>query len=388
MRIHEYQAKAIFSEYGIPVPKGGIARKAEEASEIASRIGRQVAIKAQVHAGGRGKAGGIKSVSSEKASETAAELLGTRLVTPQTGPEGTPVNSVLVEEAVEVERELYLSVAVDSSAAMPVIIASEEGGMDIEELAGSEPEKIIRVYTDPGTLGFRPFLARKIAFSLNLAPEQITPATELIASLYRLFWEKDCSLAEINPLVVTRDGRLLALDAKINFDDSALYRHKDLVDMRDSSQESPLEVEAKSKGIENYVKLDGGIGIVVNGAGLAMAVMDTIKLAGGNLANFLDIGTTNDPERVVNAFRILTEDPNVRAVLVNIFGGMARVDTIATGLVNAYESMDIRVPVVVRLAGTNIAEGERILRESEVSVIRAKTFREAADKAVAVALGK
>lgn len=388
MRIHEYQSKSLFAEYGIPVPKGGVARSSEEVDALARRLGEQVILKAQVHAGGRGKAGGIKSVSSETAPEAAAELLGSHLVTSQTGPEGVPVNAVLVEETVEVDRELYLSVAMDPSAAMPVIIASAEGGVDIEELAANQPEKIVRLNVDPGTLGFRPFLAREVAFSLNLARDQIRPATELISSLYRLFWEKDCSLAEINPLVVTKDGRLLALDAKINFDDNALYRHKELAEMRDSSQENPLEVEAKNMGIDNYVKLDGDIGTVVNGAGLAMSVMDTIKLAGGDLANFLDIGTTNDPQRVLNAFRILTEDPNVRAILLNIFGGMARVDTVATGLVKAYESMDIKVPVVVRLAGTNVAEGERILDESGVGVIRAKTFREAADKVVAAARGE
>ncbi|MCL0076085.1 ADP-forming succinate--CoA ligase subunit beta [Dehalococcoidia bacterium] len=388
MKIHEYQAKILFAEFGIPVPKGRAAKTASEAREIAAELGGRVVLKAQVHAGGRGKAGGIKTAEfPDEAAKVAARMLGRRLVTHQTAPEGAPVGAILVEEALDTRRELYLSIIIDSATGTPVIMASEAGGMEIEELAGESPEKIIRTCIDPGMLEFQPFVARRIAFSLNLEAEQIRPATALVSGLYRLFRARDCSLAEINPLVVTTDGRLLALDAKLDFDDNALYRQKDIAALRDSDQENPLEVDAKGKGIDNYVKLDGNIGIVVNGAGLAMSVMDTLKLAGGSPANFLDIGTVNDPRRVVNAFRILSADPNVKSVLVNIFGGMARVDTIATGIVEAHKEMDIKSPVVVRLAGTNLAEGERILSESGLNLIRAKTFREAADKAVAAAAG-
>jgi len=271
---------------------------------------------------------------------------------------------------------------------MPVIMASEAGGMDIEEIAATTPEKIIKVYIDPGMVFFQPFMARQVAFGLNLSPAQVRQAVPLISGLCRLFRTKDCSMVEINPLVVTVDGRLLALDAKINFDDNALYRHKEIREMYDAEQEDPLEVEAKAKGIENYIKLDGDIANLVNGAGMAMATMDTLKLAGGNPANFLDIGTINDPVRVVNAFRILTTDPNVKAVLVNIFGGMARVDTIANGIVRAFQEIDIKVPVVVRLRGTNLEEGEKILSESKLDLIRAQGFLEAAQKAVAAAAGQ
>jgi len=386
MKIHEYQAKTLLSQYGIPVPKGGIAKTGEEAERIAREIGGKVVVKAQVHAGGRGKAGGIKTASSpEEAKRIAEKLIGHNLVTHQTGPQGVPINSVLVEEAVEVERELYLGVVVDSTAGMPVIMASEAGGMEIEEIAQRSPEKILKSYIDPAR-GFSPYQARELAFGMNLKGEQFKLAVGLVPGLYRLFKEKDCSLAEINPLALTRDGRLLAIDAKVNIDDNALFRHPEIVAMRDPSQEDPLEVEAKSKGIENYVKLGGNIGIVVNGAGLAMAVMDTLKLAGGEPANFLDIGTVNRSDRVVNAFKILSSDPDVKVVLVNIFGGMARVDVIATGLVEAVKELrDKMPPTVVRLAGTNLAEGERILSESGIKFIRVATFREAAEKAVAIA---
>ncbi|MBT9159307.1 MAG: Succinate--CoA ligase (ADP-forming) subunit beta [Dehalococcoidia bacterium] len=386
MKIHEYQAKILFAEFGIPVPRGRVARTASEAGEIAAELGGKVMLKAQVHAGGRGKAGGIKSAESpDEAAKVAAGMLGRRLVTHQTAPDGAPVDAILVEEALDTQRELYLSIIIDSSQGTPMIIASEAGGMEIEELASESPEKIIRTYIDPGMLEFQPFVARRIAFGLNLEAEQIRPAAALISGLYRLFRARDCSLAEINPLVVTTDGRLLALDAKLDFDDNALYRHQDIAALRDTEQENPLEVDAKGKGIGNYVKLDGDIGIVVNGAGLAMSVMDTLKLAGGRPANFLDIGTLNDPRRVVNAFRILSADLNVKSVLVNIFGGMARIDVIATGIVEAHREMEIKFPVVVRLAGTNLAAGERILSESGLNLIRAKSFREAANKAVAAA---
>jgi len=388
VKVHEYQAKSLFAEFGIPIPRGKVALKATEAGAIAAELGEKVVLKAQVHAGGRGKAGGVKITGSYDATKVAGEMLGTRLVTHQTGPEGVPVNSLLVEETLDIERELYLAIIIDSATGTPMIMASEAGGMDIEEVAAKTPEKIITAHIDPGMMFFQPFMARKIAFGLNLSPAMVRQAVPLLSGLCRLFQTKDCSMVEINPLVVTIDGRLLALDAKINFDDNALYRHKKISAMYDESQEDVLEVEAKAKGIENYIKLDGDIANLVNGAGMAMATMDTLKLAGGNPANFLDIGTINDPARVVNAFRILTADPGVKTVLVNIFGGMTRVDVIATGVVEAFKQIGVRVPVVVRLAGTNLAEGEKILDESGLNLIRAYTFQEAAEKAVAAAAGK
>jgi succinyl-CoA synthetase beta subunit len=385
MKIHEYQAKKLFSEYGIPVPKGGVAQTPDEAKELAAQIGGKVVLKAQVHAGGRGRAGGIKTASSpDEAERIAQSLIGTRLVTHQTTPEGVPLSSVLVEEAMEAKRELYLGIVNDTSVGMPVMMASEAGGMEIEEIAQKFSEKILRAYLEP-EIGFRPFQGRRLAFGMNLEGNQIRQAVEVMSGLYRLFRDKDCTLAEINPFVLTPDGRLLALDAKLNFDDNALFRHRDIAELRDPEQEDPLEVEAKSRGVENYVKMNGNIGIMVNGAGLAMSVMDTIKLAGGEPANFLDIGVLNVPDRVVNAFKILTSDPNVKVILVNIFGGLARVDVIATGIVEAFKQMSIDIPVVVRLAGTNVAEGERILSGSGLNLIRAYDLSEAAQKAVAAA---
>ncbi len=385
MKVHEYQAKQLLAEFGIPVPRGGVARTAAEARKIAADLAGRVVIKAQVHAGGRGKAGGIKTVSSPDDAEQAAErMIGSRLVTHQTTPQGVPVSAVLVEEAIDIERELYLGVVIDNAASMVVIMASEAGGMDIEEIASTTPDKILKTHIDPA-LGVHPFRARRLAFDLNLAPPQIRPATEIISNLYRLFEAKDCSLAEINPLAITSDGRVLAADAKLNFDDNASYRQRPVAELRDTEQEDPLEVDAKSRGIENYVKLDGNIGCIVNGAGLAMAVLDILKQVGGGAANFLDIGTLNDPDRVVQAFGILTSDPDVKAVLVNIFGGMARVDIIAQGIVSAANQMVIGMPVVVRLAGTNVDEGERILNESGLDLIRAYSMQEAAQKAIEAA---
>jgi succinyl-CoA synthetase beta subunit len=367
------------------VPRGSVAKTPAEARKIATDIGGKVVVKAQVHAGGRGKAGGIKVVSSpDEAEQAARKLLGSSLVTHQTGPQGVPVSAVLVEEALDIKRELYLSIVIDGVAGLPVIMASEAGGMDIEEVAKTTPEKILKAYVSPG-VGVRPYLARSLAYGLNLAPEQMKSGTELIASLYKLFQAKDCSLAEINPLVVTADGRVLAADAKLNFDDNASYRQKAVEALRDISQEDSLEAEAKGKGIENYIKLDGSIGCLVNGAGLAMAVLDLLRQEGGNAANFLDIGTINDPERVVQAIGIINSDPNVKAMLINIFGGMARTDVIAQGLVTAHKRMEIKVPVVVRLAGTNVAQGNKILDESGLKLFRANNFREAAQKAVAAA---
>ena len=382
MKAHEYQAKELLAEYGVPIPVGGVAKTASEAREIAAGLKGQIVVKAQVHAGGRGKAGGVKIVSTPDEAEQAARgMLGSMLVTHQTSPEGVPVNTVLVAEAADIEKELYLGIVIDGVAGLPVIMASESGGMDIEEVASNSPEKILKAYVYPG-LGVRPYLARQLAFDLNLNKEQVKSATELISNLYKLFEAKDCSLAEINPLAVTTDGRLLAVDAKLNFDDNALFRQRDVEELRDVQQEDALEVEAKSKGIENYIKLDGEVGCLVNGAGLAMAVLDLLKQVGGNAANFLDIGTINDPDRVVQAIGIINSDPGVKAILVNIFGGMARTDVIAQGLVAASKQMEIKVPVVVRLAGTNVDEGNRILEESGLSLIRAHSFKEAAQKAV------
>lgn len=387
MKVHEYQAKALLDRYGIPLPRGKVASTTTAAKEIAAEIGGKVMIKAQVYAGGRGKAGGIKGADNPvDAEKEAGRLIGSRLVTHQTGVAGVPVSRVLVEEASEVSRELYLSLLVDSTSRFPVMMASEAGGMDIEEVAQSAPEKIIRCHIDPA-IGFQPFQGRELAYGMSLDGGQVGEATRLMTSLYRLFVDNDCSLAEINPLGVTSEGRLLALDAKLNFDDNALYRHKDLQELQDEEQEEPLEVQAREWGISNYVKMDGDIGCMVNGAGLAMAVSDLIQHCGGRAANFLDIGTLNNTDRVVNAFRMFVADPGVNAVLVNIFGGMARVDVIATGIVEAYRQMDIRFPVVIRLAGTNLKEGQRILADSQLDLIEAADFLDGARKVVEAAKG-
>ena len=387
MKIHEYQAKALLAQYSIPVPRGRMASTTAEAQKIAAEIGDKVVIKAQVYAGGRGKAGGIRIVnSSGEAKKAASQLIRTRLVTHQTGPEGVPVGKVLVEEASNVTRELYLSILIDGASRLPVMMASEAGGMEIEEVAQSTPEKIFKSYIDPA-IGFQPFQGRKLAYGMDLDGGQIGEATRLMTNLYKLFIDKDCSLAEINPLVVTADGKLLALDAKLNFDDNALYRHKDIKELQDKEQEEPLEIQARDWGINNYVKMDGDIGCMVNGAGLAMAVNDLIQYCGGRAANFLDIGTLNNTERVVNSFKMFIADPRIKAVLVNIFGGMARVDVIAKGIVEAYQQMNIYFPVVIRLAGTNLEEGQRILAESGISFIQARDFYDGARKVVEAAKG-
>ena len=385
MKIHEFQAKKLLAEYGVPVPQGRVAATAGEAGQVAKELGGPAVVKAQVHAGGRGKGGGIKTAATpEEAEQVAGQILGMRLVTPQTGAEGKLVRRVLVEEQTAVAREIYLSVLVDSASGRATMIASSAGGVEIEEVAAQQPEAIHRVTIDPA-VGFQAHQGRELAFALDLTGDLLRPAVGLMTSLYRCFAEKDCSMVEINPLVVTEAGRLLALDAKVTFDDNALFRHEDIAAMRDPDEEDPLEVQAEELGISNYVKLDGNIGCVVNGAGLAMATMDSIKLAGGAPANFLDIGTVNDVSRVVNAFRILTADPSVKAVLINIFGGMARVDIIAQGVVDAHRELEVQLPVVVRLAGTNVEEGERILDESGLSVVRAADLGEAARSAVAAA---
>ena len=387
MKIHEYQAKALLAQYDIPVPSGKMASTAAEARQVAAEIGNRVVIKAQAYAGGRGKAGGIKLVNNPKEAEKAAsQLIGTRLVTHQTGPEGVPVSKVLVEEASDVTRELYLSILIDGTSRLPVMMASEAGGMEIEDVAQSAPEKILKSHLDPA-IGFQPFQGRRLAYGMNLDGSQIGEATRLMANLYKLFVEKDCSLAEINPLAVTVEGRLLAIDAKLTFDDNALYRHKDIQELQDKEQEEPLETQARDWGINNYVKMDGNIGCMVNGAGLAMAVNDLIQYCGGKAANFLDIGTLNNTGRVVNSFKMFVADPRIKAVLVNIFGGMARVDVIAKGIVEAYQQMNIRFPVVIRLAGTNVEEGQRILAESRISLIRANDFYDGARKVVEAAKG-
>ena len=385
MKVHEYQAKELLARYGVPVPRGRVAASPDEAASIAAELAGPVAVKAQIHAGGRGKGGGIKLADTpEQAREAAGRIIGMQLVTHQTGPEGRLVSRVLVEERLQVERELYLGVVIDNSIGLPLVMVSDAGGVEIEEVAAKTPERIHRLAIDP-SIGFQPYQGRRLALALGLGGDLMRPAVQTISGLYRAFVENDCSLAEINPLAVTADGRLLAADAKLNFDDNALYRHEDAAALRDKDEEDPLEVQAQELGINNYVKLSGNIGCVVNGAGLAMATMDAIKLAGGDPANFLDIATVNDVSRVVSSFRILIEDPEVRAVLINIFGGMARVDIIAQGIIDAHKYMDIRIPVVARLAGTNVDEGDRILRESGLPVIRAADLGEAARKAVQAA---
>ena len=386
MKLHEYQAKELLARYGVPTPEGRVARTADEAAEAAEALGGKVVVKAQVHAGGRGRAGGIKLAgSADEARAAAEELLGTRLVTFQ-APQGQPIDAVLVEEQIDVARELYLGAVIDNSAGMPVMIASAAGGMEIEEVAEEHPEQIHRQAIDPIT-GFQGFQARALAFATGLDGDLNRPAVALIQGLARAFRENDGSLAEINPLVVTGDGRLLAVDAKFSIDDDADYRRRDLVELRDRSQDEALEVEAEDAGIQNYIKLDGDIGCLVNGAGLAMATMDAIKFEGGEPANFLDIGTANDPEAIVAALRIIGADPEVKAVFVNIFGGLARTDVIADGVVQAHAQGLITQPTVVRLAGTNVEDGNRILDDSGLDLIRADGFADGAQKAVAAASG-
>jgi succinyl-CoA synthetase beta subunit len=385
VKVHEFQAKQLLARYGVPVPRGSVASTPDEARTIAAGLGGGAVVKAQIHAGGRGKGGGVKlAANPDEARAMAGQILGMTLITHQTGPAGQLVRRVLVEEQTSIERELYLAVLIDSSTGWPVLMGSQAGGMDIEEVAASTPDAIHRVAVDPA-VGFVPYEGRALAFALDLTGDLLRPAVALMSSLYNFFVENDASLAEINPLVVTSDKRILALDAKVNFDDNALFRHPDILAMRDKDEEDPLEVRAQEEGISNYVKLDGNIGCVVNGAGLAMATMDAIKLAGGEPANFLDIATANDPQRVVNALSIIGSDPSVKAILINIFGGMARVDVIAEGIIAAYAQDTVKVPIVARLAGTNLEEGLRMLADSPVHVERAEDLGEAARKAVAAA---
>ena len=368
MKVHEYQAKRILADGGVPVPRGGPATSPDEARTVAEGLGGRAVVKAQVHAGGRGKAGGIKVVSSpDEAAEAAAAMLGTRLVTFQTGPEGVPVDAVLVEEPLDIERELYVGIVTDGAARGPVVMVSEAGGMDIEEVAETTPDRIMRIAVDPG-LGLQPYQGRKIAYGLGMGPAQVRPVASMMQSLYRIFRESDCSLVEINPLAVTSDGRVLAADAKIDFDDDALFRHSDLDDLHDPAQDDPLEAQAAEYGI-SYVKLDGGVGCMVNGAGLAMATMDVIGQTGAGPANFLDVGGGADEEKVARALHIILSDPGVKAVLINIFGGILRCDVVARGMLQAAEeNPQMDLPMVVRMLGTNAEEGRGILSASGLEV--------------------
>ncbi|MFQ5636510.1 MAG: ADP-forming succinate--CoA ligase subunit beta [bacterium] len=382
MKIHEYQAKEILRQFGVAVPRGRLAQTPEEARKIAEEFGGVVVVKAQIHAGGRGKGGGVKiAKNADEAEQLACEIIGMNLVTHQTGPEGKRVSKVLVEEGLEIERELYFGIVLDRTRSQLVFMASTEGGVEIEKVAAETPEKILKEYVDPA-VGFQAFQARKLAFGLGLQGEQVKNALKFFAALYRAYVESDCSLAEINPLVVTKDGSVLALDAKINFDDNALFRHKDFPGLRDFNEEDPLEVEA-SKFNLNYIKLDGEVACMVNGAGLAMATMDMIKIAGSEPANFLDVGGGANAETVENGFKILLSDKNVKAVLINIFGGIVRCDRVAKGVIEAASKIDIQVPVVVRLEGTNAEEAARLLEESDLSFTVGRSFQEAAEKIVA-----
>jgi len=384
VKIHEYQAKILLREFGVPVPDGDVADTPGKAREIAQRLGGSVVVKAQVHAGGRGKAGGIKLADSAAAAEAAAkQILGMRLKTPQTPPEGILVRTVWVEQASAIDRELYLSMTLDRTRSTHVVMASQAGGMEIEEVAEHSPDKIIREWTHPA-LGLADFQARRLAFGLGLAGEAFKQGVGLIRNLFRLYLAKDCSLAEINPLVVTKDGRVLALDAKLNFDDNALYRHPEIVALRDIHEEDPLDVEASKHGL-NYIKLDGNVACMVNGAGLAMATMDIVKLAGGEPANFLDVGGGASPEQIENAFRILSSDPAVKAIFINVFGGILRVDRLAEGIIAAVRKLGLTLPVVLRAEGTNVEQGKKLLADSRLPLIMADDMGDGARKVVELA---
>jgi succinyl-CoA synthetase beta subunit len=385
MKIHEYQAKAILARHGVPVPRGEVVFGGAEAAEAAKRLGGgTVVVKAQIHAGGRGKGGGVKVVNGpDEARETATRILGMRLVTHQTGPSGQVVQRVLVEEGLNIRRELYMGIVVDRSTERPVLMVSPEGGVEIEKVAEETPDRIFKEYIHP-TAGLSGFQTRKLAFALGLEGAQVAQAGKLMNAVYDAFRSNDASLVEINPLIVTGAGDLLALDAKMTFDDNALYRHPDIKELRDVSEEEPLEVEA-SKFSLNYIKLDGTIGCMVNGAGLAMATMDIIKLAGGEPANFLDVGGGANAEQIRNAFKILMSDTGVKAVLINIFGGILRCDILAEGVIAAVRDLGVSVPIVIRMEGTNVEEGKRMLEESGFNFATADTMSEAADRVVAVA---
>jgi succinyl-CoA synthetase beta subunit len=388
MKIHEYQAKEILKKYGVAVPRGEMASTREQAEAAARNLfnagASGVVVKAQIHAGGRGKGGGVKIAKSvEEAAGLAGQMLGMKLVTHQTGAEGKIVQRLLIEETLPIEKELYIGILVDRGEGKPVFMASAAGGMEIEQVAAQNPEAILKEYVDPG-MGLEPFQARKLGFQLGLKPAQINQAVQFMQGLYKAFLATDASLVEINPFITTTDGRLFALDAKINFDDNALFRHEDIRGLRDVTEEDPLEVEASKYNL-NYIKLDGNVGCMVNGAGLAMATMDIIKYAGGMPANFLDVGGGANAEQVTHAFEILLSDKNVKAVLINIFGGILRVDTLATGVVEAAQKTNIKLPIVLRLEGTNVEAGREILQQSGLNFIVAETMKDAAEKVVAAA---
>ncbi len=390
MKIHEYQAKGILRKYGVAVPHGETAATREEAVAAAKKLfdagASGVVVKAQIHAGGRGKGGGVKIAKSvEEAGELAGKILGMTLVTHQTGPEGRLVRRLLIEETLPIEKELYLGIVIDRAEARPVFMASAAGGMEIEQVAAENPDAILKEYIDPG-MGLEAFQARKLAFKLGLGAKQINSAVQFMTALYKAFEESDSSLMEINPFVSCSDGRLFALDAKMTFDDNSLFRHPDVRELRDVTEEDPLEVEASKYNL-NYIKLDGNVGCMVNGAGLAMATMDIVKYAGGMPANFLDVGGGANAEQVTHAFEILLADKSVKAVLINIFGGILRVDTLANGVVEAARKTQIQLPIVLRLEGTNVEQGREILKNSGLNFIVAQTMKDAAEKVVAAARG-
>jgi succinyl-CoA synthetase beta subunit len=385
MKIHEYQGKAILAKYDVPVPRGEVAYTVEEAEAAAKKIGGSVVVKAQIHAGGRGKGGGVKiAKSAEEAAEIAKKMLGMTLVTHQTGPEGRLVQRLLIEETLPIERELYLGIVLDRSLGESVFMGSREGGVEIEEVAAKTPELILKEALIPG-VPLQPFQARKLAFGMGIPASSAGAATAAMMALSKAYDAIDGSLAEINPFILTKDGKVYALDAKINLDDNALYRHKDLMELRDFNEEDPLEVEASRFGL-NYIKLDGNIACMVNGAGLAMATMDIIKYAGGAPANFLDVGGGANAEQIKNAFRILLSDPSVRAVLINIFGGILRCDTLASGVVSAARELEIKIPIVVRMEGTNVELGRKLLTESGFNFTVADGMKDAAEKVVRLAI--
>ena len=384
MKIHEYQAKHILSQFGVRIPKGEVAETPAEAKKITEEIGPRVVIKAQIHAGGRGKGGGVKLADGpDEAERVAKDIIGMTLVTHQTGPEGKLVKRVLVEEALDIARELYIGIVIDRAKEAPVVMASSEGGVEIEKVAAETPELIFKEYINPAT-GFQPFQARKLAFKLGLKGETFKQGVKFVMALYKAFESSDASLAEINPLLITKQGDVLALDAKMNFDDNALLRHPNIKDMRDLDEEDPLEVEASRFDL-NYIKLDGNVGCMVNGAGLAMATMDIIMHSGGMPANFLDVGGGVSEEAVKNAFKILISDKDVKAALINIFGGIVRCDLVANGIVKAAKELDLQIPMVVRLEGTNVDQGKRILDDSGLAFYSASSMKEAAEKVVPLA---